>query len=187
IYDKLPTVKQRIEQPDVNDPNNYCCCCDKTLSTRHGYRRHLLHVHSIFQKQAPKKDELLPDVYDPNYHCRVCQKKYLSKSSYREHLRFVHQMKLTPLKNRRERPTLLPAPNDPNYYCRVCDVTKKSRESYRRHCKRVHFMELDHRSIKNSNAEININSPDWYCAQCEHNYSKRYFKLHLRAVHGISV
>ncbi|KAL9557289.1 hypothetical protein MBANPS3_001443 [Mucor bainieri] len=64
-YGELPAVKQCNKQPDINNPDNYCCCCDKTLSSRHNYKQHLLYVHSISQKQAPEKDELLPDEISP--------------------------------------------------------------------------------------------------------------------------
>ncbi|GAN11640.1 hypothetical protein MAM1_0768d11218 [Mucor ambiguus] len=175
------------KQPNIDDQDNYCCCCEKKFATKHSYGRHLFRKHEI-TRQTPRKDELLPDVDDPNNYCRVCQKNYRSKGDYRIHIQNTHQVKPAPLKHPRDSSTLLPDPNDPNYYCNVCNITEETRSMYRWHCKYAHFMELDHFSIKNRNAVIDINGPDFYCAQCERKYGKkRSFGIHLMHVHDINI
>ncbi|KAL7329108.1 hypothetical protein PS15p_212307 [Mucor circinelloides] len=171
--------------PDVNDPNFYCCACERKLASKKGFKTHLLLIHSIYPS-TPKKVNLKPDIDDPNNSCRVCEKNYISRHTYRNHLRLIHHMDLPRLKRNVNLGSLLPDPNDPHHYCSVCKKPYGTRSKYRFHCKIVHFMLLDHPSISNPNATIDINHPDLYCAQCEYSYNtKAYFKKHLRRVHNI--
>ncbi|KAL9545231.1 hypothetical protein PS6_008338 [Mucor atramentarius] len=170
--------------PDVDDPNFYCCACEMKLTSKRNFRFHLMRVHSIYQS-AFKKPSLEPDIDDPNFYCRACQKNHPSRSKYRAHLRYVHQLALLPVK-RNASPEKLPNPNDPHNFCSVCKESWKKRTQYRRHCMHVHFMALDHYSIFNPNAMIDINHPTLYCAQCERSYStKLSFRTHLWRIHNI--
>ncbi|KAL9543199.1 hypothetical protein MBANPS3_008230 [Mucor bainieri] len=171
--------------PNANDPNFYCCSCSKKMANKESFKHHLMQVHSIFQSAPRKKSRLNPDVNNPNNHCRVCQRTYPSKGRYRLHLRMVHHVALPPLRGNHSR-TDLPDPYNPIRYCSVCKKTYESLSAYRVHCKCVHFMSLNHASIVNPDAEININNPDLYCAQCERTYTtKYYFKQHFKVVHKI--
>ncbi|KAL9555018.1 hypothetical protein PS6_003106 [Mucor atramentarius] len=156
---RLNQQKSKNIAPDVNDPNFYCCACEIKLATKETFRIHLIGVHSIY-RSAPKKTSLEPDINDPNNYCRTCQKTYSLRSRYRTHLRLVHQIVLPPLIGNAD-PGKLPDPNDPQNYCNVY-----------------------HHSISNRNAMIDINHPEFYCAQCERFYSgKPQFVAHIRNVH----
>ncbi|KAL9556245.1 hypothetical protein MBANPS3_001970 [Mucor bainieri] len=179
-----PQQKRNDVLPDVNDPNFYCQSCEKKMASKCTFRAHLMLVHSIFQSASRKKSRSKPNVNDPNKYCRACQKTYPSKSRYRMHLRLVHQMALPSLK-RDTNSTDLPDPYNSDHYCSVCMKTYASLTAYRYHCKLVHFMSMNHASIVNPDAEININDPDLYCAQCERSFTGNYFKKHLRVVHNI--
>ncbi|KAL0138376.1 C2H2-type zinc finger transcription factor [Mucor lusitanicus] len=167
---------------------SYCQTCDKRSSTMQNYRRHLLAihkkkmkskyaftqhlqlVHSIF-KSAPPQTKEKPDIDDSNNYCRACQKNFLSIYNYRSHLRKVHQMMLPFLRVKVDHKQL-PDPYNRDYYCS--------------HCRQVHFMTLDHHSIVNPKAKINVNGPDLYCSQCERSFTTNLcFKRHLGRVHSI--
>ncbi|EPB91956.1 hypothetical protein HMPREF1544_01250 [Mucor circinelloides 1006PhL] len=181
---RLNQQKSKDIAPDVNDPNFYCCACETKLSCKGSFRLHLMAVHAIYLS-APKKIDLEPDTDDPNNNCRACKKNYISRSKYRNHLRLVHHMALPRLR-RNVNLGSLPNPNDPHHYCSVCKRSYGTRAIYRFHCKAAHFMLLDHHSISNPNATIDVNHPSLYCAQCEHSYNTNlYFKKHLRRVHNI--
>ncbi|EPB91955.1 hypothetical protein HMPREF1544_01249 [Mucor circinelloides 1006PhL] len=170
--------------PDVNDPNFYCCACERKSSDNNKFKVHLKLMHSIYLS-APKKTSVEPDTKDPNNNCRACEKNYSSRYTYRMHLRLVHHMALPPLRSNANLGSL-PNPNDPHHYCSVCKRSYETRPKYRAHCRRIHRMVLDYHSISNPNAIIDINHPDLYCAQCEHSYSAKVcFKKHLRRVHNI--
>ncbi|KAG1132585.1 hypothetical protein G6F42_002203 [Rhizopus arrhizus] len=143
---RLNQQKSKDITPDINDPNFYCCACEIKLATKETFRIHLMGVHAIY-RTAPKKTSLEPDINDPNNNCRTCQKSYSLRSKYRTHLRLVHQIVLPPLIGSAD-PGKLPDPNDPQNYCNVY-----------------------HHSISNRNAMIDINHPEFYCAQCERSYS----------------
>ncbi|EPB83596.1 hypothetical protein HMPREF1544_09639 [Mucor circinelloides 1006PhL] len=158
---RLNQQKSKNITPDINDPNFYCCACEIKLATKETFRIHLMGVHAIY-RTAPKKTSLEPDINDPNNNCRTCQKSYSLRSKYRTHLRLVHQIVLPPLIGSAD-PGKLPDPNDPQNYCNVY-----------------------HHSISNRNAMIDINHPEFYCAQCERSYScKTQFVAHIRNVHNI--
>ncbi|KAL0141282.1 C2H2-type zinc finger transcription factor [Mucor lusitanicus] len=170
--------------PDVNGPSCYCHPCEKKLGSKESFRQHLKLAHSIF-KSAPPQSKLNPDVDDPNNYCRACQKTYISIYNYRVHLRLVHQMVLLPLKGNNVNRKRLPDPYNRDYYCSVCKKKYLQAYLYRRHCRQVHFMTLEHSSIVNPNAEINVSNPDFYCSQCERSFSRKvFFKRHLARVHG---
>ncbi|KAL9539133.1 hypothetical protein MBANPS3_010453 [Mucor bainieri] len=171
--------------PDVNDPNLHCQSCEKTFANKYSFKAHLMQLHSIFQSAPRKKSSLEPDVDDPNSYCCACQKTYPSKSGYRTHLRMVHHMTLPSLRDSSNR-TDLPDPYDPDRHCSVCKKTYASNSDYRQHCKSVHFMTLNHASIVNPDATIDIKHRDFYCAQCEKSLaSKTEFEKHLRRIHDI--
>ncbi|KAL0144502.1 hypothetical protein V8B55DRAFT_1568938 [Mucor lusitanicus] len=166
--------------PNVNDPDFYCRSCEKKMKSKKVFARHLQLIHCIF-KSAPRQSKLKPDVDDPNNYCRACQKMYSSRGKYRVHLRIAHQLSL-PLLKGKVNDKQLPDPYDRDYYCSIC----KKKNTYGRHCRQVHFMTLEHPSIVNPNAEINVNNPDLYCSQCERSFSaKGLFRRHLAQVHNI--
>ncbi|KAL0141710.1 hypothetical protein V8B55DRAFT_1562277 [Mucor lusitanicus] len=177
--------KQNDTVPDADDPNFYCCSCNKKLGNKRCFREHLIRKHSIFPS-APRKQSLCkPDIDDPNNYCRACQKTYSQKRNYRTHLRVVHQMTLPTQKKPADRINL-PDPHNPDHYCSVCKKSYTLKHLYRQHCKCAHFMELYHVSIVNPNAKIDINNPDLFCAQCERSFSSSLvFKQHLGRVHSI--
>ncbi|KAL9542582.1 hypothetical protein MBANPS3_008547 [Mucor bainieri] len=184
--DIRPTQRKRKDiLPNANDPSFYCRSCEMKLAGKHSFKRHLMLVHHILQTAPRKTSKLNPDVNDPNNHCRACQKTYPSRSNYRAHLRMVHQIALPPLIGNFSC-TDLPDPYNPDHHCSVCKRTYTSLGVYRNHCKRVHFMELSHASIVNPDAKIDINHPNFYCAQCEHSFAiKNSFKIHLRHIHNM--
>ncbi|KAF1805885.1 hypothetical protein FB192DRAFT_1365008, partial [Mucor lusitanicus] len=152
------------------------------MASKARFKQHLKYVHSIFQS-APPQSELKPDVNDPNNYCRACQKTSSSRSNYRAHLRMVHQM-IIPLLSGHANHKQLPDPYNPDYYCSVCKKKYERMSSYRQHCKQAHLMTLEHYSIVNPNAEINVNDPNFYCSQCERSFSGEIdFKRHLARVH----
>ncbi|KAL0135510.1 C2H2-type zinc finger transcription factor [Mucor lusitanicus] len=176
--------KQKDVLPNVNDPNFYCHSCEKKMASKHSFSQHLRWVHSIF-KSAPPQSKLKPDIDDPNNYCRACQKTYSSKGVYRAHLRLVHQM-ILPLLRVDVNHKQLPDPYSRDNYCSVCKKKYVQAGYYRQHCKNAHLMVLDHHSIVNPNAEINVNDPDFYCSQCERSLSSEMnFKRHLERVHSI--
>ncbi|KAF1802199.1 hypothetical protein FB192DRAFT_1104704 [Mucor lusitanicus] len=147
------------------------------------FRQHFQVVHFIF-KSAPPQTKVKPDIDDPNNYCRACQKGFSSRGIYRVHLRKVHQM-MMPLLRVKVDHKQLPDPYNRDYYCSVCKKNYAPTWSYRQHCKQVHFMKLNHSSIINPNAEINVNDPDLYCSQCERSFSgKPKFKQHLARIHS---
>ncbi|EPB83839.1 hypothetical protein HMPREF1544_09413 [Mucor circinelloides 1006PhL] len=181
---RLNQQKSKDITPDINDPNFYCCACEKKLSNKSSFTIHLMTVHAIYLS-APKKTSLEPDINDPNNNCCACQKSYSCRNDYRRHLRYVHLLALPPLRGNVNLKSF-PNPNNPHLYCSVCKRSFMTRKLYRSHCKKVHYMVLDHFSITNPNAMIDINHPDLYCAQCDHSYSEQsYFRRHLRTVHNI--
>ncbi|KAL9543318.1 hypothetical protein MBANPS3_008172 [Mucor bainieri] len=176
--------KQKDILPDVNDLNFYCRSCEKKFTSKRCFRHHLKLVHSIFPSAPRKNSRLKPNVNDPNNYCRACQKTYSTRGTYRTHLLLVHQMTYPTLKGNANR-TDLPDPYDPDHHCSVCKKTYASSAAYRKHCKSVHSMTLNHASIVNPDAQINIDDPNSYCAQCELSHKKpNDFRKHLRRVHG---
>ncbi|KAL0141735.1 hypothetical protein V8B55DRAFT_1562300 [Mucor lusitanicus] len=171
--------------PDADDPNFYCCSCNKKFGRKNSFREHLKEKHSIFHS-APRKQSLCkPDIDDTNNYCRACQKTYSHKSTYRKHLRLVHRMTLPKLKKPADSIDL-PDPHNPDHYCSVCKKKYTLSRLYRKHCRNVHFMTLYHVSVVNPNAKIDINDPGFFCAQCERSFpSSLDFKRHLAGVHSI--
>ncbi|KAL9541478.1 hypothetical protein MBANPS3_009097 [Mucor bainieri] len=177
--------ERRDVSPDVNDPDFYCRSCEKKMATKYTYKKHLKLVHAIFPSASRNESGLNPDIDDPNHHCHACQKTYASNAAYRGHLRLIHRMILPPLKVN-DNLTNLPDPYNSDYYCNVCNKQYPSLALYRDHCRKSHFMQLNHFSIVNPNAEINIHDPDFYCAQCARQFaSKPNFKSHLDRVHHL--
>ncbi|KAL0135717.1 hypothetical protein V8B55DRAFT_1170198 [Mucor lusitanicus] len=178
--------KQNDIVPDADDPSFYCCSCNKKLGSKGSFQDHLILKHSIFPS-APRKQSLCkPDVDDPNNYCRACQKTYSYKGTYRRHLRVIHRMTLPTLKKPADRINL-PDPHNPDHYCSVCKKSYTLKHLYQQHCRHVHFMTLYHKPIVNPNAKIDINDPDFFCAQCERFFpsSRVAFKRHLARIHSI--
>ncbi|GAN01960.1 hypothetical protein MAM1_0014d01397 [Mucor ambiguus] len=167
--DKRLSVDQRPElqkpkdvMPNVNDPNFYCRSCERKLVNKDSFKLHLAAIHSLYPS-SPEKSKIKPDASDPNNYCSVCQKTSQSKGRYRKHLRLVHQMTLPSLRVRDIQKGCLPDPNNPHNYCNVYNWF-----------------------LSNSNATIDINNPQFYCAQSNRSYCrKQYFRKHIRSVHGI--
>ncbi|KAL0143420.1 hypothetical protein V8B55DRAFT_1594304 [Mucor lusitanicus] len=170
--------------PIVSDCNFDCHSCEKKMASKKTLKQHLQLVHSIF-KSAPPQSKLKPDVDDPNNYCRACQKSFPTKKVYRAHLRKVHQMQLLSLRSKVNHKQL-PDPYNRDYYCSVCKKNYAQMNTYRQHCRQAHFMTLDHHSIVNPKAKINVNDPDFYCSQCERSFTTNlHFKRHLGRVHSI--
>ncbi|CAO3619665.1 unnamed protein product [Mucor fragilis] len=77
----------------INNCGLYCQTCDKTLSSKFGFKRHLTAVHFMGQS-LHKKNKSNPDVNDPHHYCCICQRSYSSRTSYRIHLQAVHRLVL---------------------------------------------------------------------------------------------
>ncbi|KAL0141245.1 C2H2-type zinc finger transcription factor [Mucor lusitanicus] len=176
---RQPQQRRNDILPNANDPDFYCHSCEKKMGNRAAFIQHLRRVHSIFKSARPQTG-LKPDVDDPNNYCSACQKMYSSKDKYRVHLRIVHRMILPSLRGSVNHKQL------PDPYNRDCYCSYAQMKTYRRHCKEAHFMTLEHSSIVNPNAEINVNDPDLYFSPCERSFSKKLaFKQHLARVHSI--
>lgn len=164
--------------PDINDPNNYCCACDKTLSTKWGFRLHLQSIHSIKVpiKLCAKADNgfTVPNIDDPNNYCRVCNKTYQSRVNYRDHLRHKHKIII-----RLMRAYLDPSVTDFQFNCRVCKSSFSSVVIYRKHCVQYHGM-----PPKTSAFIIDAHDPNYNCAMCEIRFeTKVQFIEHLKIFH----
>ncbi|EPB83608.1 hypothetical protein HMPREF1544_09651 [Mucor circinelloides 1006PhL] len=165
-------IKDIDTEPDIHDPNFHCKSCNINYNSRRKYRHHLKYVHfmalkTILPHQIPQSS-IVPDPDDPNLYCRACDSKYSCKSNYKQHCRYAHGMTSVKIATTGANsdgnvdPGKLPDPNDPQNYCKVY-----------------------HHSISNRNAMIDINHPEFYCAQCERSYSsKESFRMHLRNVHN---
>ncbi|CEP17504.1 hypothetical protein [Parasitella parasitica] len=162
--------------PFVDEQKAYSCACDKTLSSKIGYREDLETVHSIKMPFKRNKEDLKPVTDGPNIHCDVCQRDYSEMEDYMSHLHQTRKM---------ENADIFPDPNDPNLYCRVCNKTYGAESSYRNHCKTIHWMQLAPLVRGNPDALIDVNSPDFFCAKCLRHYkTKKYYRSHLSYAHN---
>lgn len=94
---RLAQQKPKSIVPDTDDPNFYCCACERRLSCKKSFEIHLMNVHAM-SRSMPNKTSLEPDMNDPNNCCQAYQKKYNYISLYWTHLRRVHQIALSPLR-----------------------------------------------------------------------------------------
>ncbi|KAK4518427.1 uncharacterized protein ATC70_008644 [Mucor velutinosus] len=198
--------------PDINDPNFYCHVCDKTLRTESSFLGHLLVTHSNYpsdpcqqqQQQQPtttatrKRTAAVLDVDDPNNYCAFCERTFLSQDIFYQHLRSQHHIK------RRLDTTsvIFTASNHSSdassskgrHFCTVCHQRQATLGQHRQHLRLAHKVKLPPVSkqvvaqFRYPNEFIDIESPDLYCAQCDHYFStKMFFNQHIEGVHRMSL
>ncbi|KAG2190038.1 hypothetical protein INT46_007403 [Mucor plumbeus] len=164
------------QPPDANDPNYYCRACDKKLSTKDSFSRHIMTVHSVH----------FPDKVPVISQCKPCSLTFPSKGRYRDHLLTEHKVALNLEKGDHD-PNFLPDPDDPNFFCRTCGKTKKTRAKYRIHCRNIHHMKLDKPvALKKPVVEKppTIEKPELYCIPCKRGFkTERKLLYHSRTVH----
>lgn len=102
--------------PDLSDPNKHCTLCDRTYTSRYGYRLHSANIHNLLILPI-RTGHIIPSntapIVDPLYkHCNVCDKLYKSPSSYRQHMVRYHHVKsfatrmISQIVNRNEEPVI---------------------------------------------------------------------------------
>lgn len=148
--------------PDLQDPNYYCKCCNKTLSTRTLYLRHCRQKHEL----------PLPDPDDPDFFCKVCNMKSPDLFTYRKHLGEFHQMKKFP--------------EMVNIDCYHCKKTYANEKSYGAHLRNVAKKEKEFQLFQERPSPI-WDDPNFHCIKCLKRFEADYrYKAHLRSVHGMS-
>lgn len=168
-------------EPEINNPDLFCCSCKKTYSTKNEYRRHLKHIHKMQLKSLRPlavSDDILPDWNDSNYHCQPCDRSYSSAPSYHAHCKRVHKMEAL------TRPPEDPSANDVSNYCKICDRSYTRRLGYIAHCMLVHGNEpKPAKRFANADATPDPNN---YCKECEKTFCDDHsFKSHLSKIHSI--
>ncbi|EPB87479.1 hypothetical protein HMPREF1544_05673 [Mucor circinelloides 1006PhL] len=149
--------------PDLQDPNYYCKCCNRTLSTRTLYLRHCRQMHDL----------PLPDPDDPNFFCKVCNMKSPDLFTYRKHLGEFHQMKKFP--------------EMVDIDCYHCQKTYANEKSYGAHLRNVAKKEKELQLFEERPSPI-WDDPNFHCRKCLKRFEADYrYKAHLRSVHGMSV
>ncbi|KAL7313120.1 hypothetical protein PS15m_006904 [Mucor circinelloides] len=187
--------------PDVHDSNFYCRVCDRTLRSKFSFNSHLRAVHSIDPDQTlhpAKKRNVLLDIDDPDNYCTLCDLKFKDQSTFNQHLRSRHRIKrklnTTPLtSNAKSKQNVLPPSESQKFVCSVCKQRQPTLGHHRQHLRISHQMVLppiSHESPKFRYPDefIDVNSPDLYCAQCDHYFSaEEFFKKHVEGVHKLSL
>ncbi|KAI7907835.1 uncharacterized protein BX663DRAFT_492149 [Cokeromyces recurvatus] len=204
--DEILTENTRV--PDINDPDFYCCVCDRTYTSKLIYKSHLKNFHSFAIELPTQKincpiryPDLEPDPSDPDFYCRSCDHSYSSAYSFRTHLRRFHDIIIenpSPPQNSNRPiryPDIKPDPNDPNFYCRSCDHVYSSFRSFKHHLAKFHNIIVEPPPSRLSMQSINCpirypelepdpKDPNFYCRSCDHTYSSfRSFRTHLAQFH----
>lgn len=179
VTDSKLTSRQSVEpdelEPDINDPEFYCCLCKRTYVTRFRYRRHLRSIHQMkFDMLRPRKNpNVVPDWDDPNCYCKSCERTYDSRRKYSTHCKRVHKLKPTPIVIRK------------GILCNVCHYTYQSKGSYSVHCLNMHNIKHE-KLFANPEATPDMQDPNNYCSKCDKRFSnRRSFKNHLICVHKL--
>ncbi|EPB89692.1 hypothetical protein HMPREF1544_03492 [Mucor circinelloides 1006PhL] len=93
---RLSTPKKTNLEPDVDDPNNNCCACEKKFKSRCKYRKHLRLKHLMVLPRLRNNASLesQPNPKDPQYFCSICKKSYKTLALYRIHCNNAHFLQL---------------------------------------------------------------------------------------------
>jgi uncharacterized C2H2 Zn-finger protein len=202
VLQKTLIAMQPDLEPDPHDPNFYCKVCQKNLSAKNTYLRHLKITHNMKKKLDEKlgrikalHPELLPDEDDPNFFCRSCEKYLSNKCSYRSHLEVIHSMTLNYSDAKyvggKIVKTEVPLDeNDPSFKCQVCNIQYKSRRSYRKHLRSIHLMTLTPSSIARRIANPHVlpdkDDPNNFCQVCQKSFARHVsYRYHLTTLHNM--
>ncbi|KAL0141289.1 C2H2-type zinc finger transcription factor [Mucor lusitanicus] len=202
--------------PDINDPNFYCRVCDKTLETKSNFYSHLLASHSNYAPKDPslpqqettttttsKKRTAMLDVDDPNHHCAFCDRTFETQDTFHQHLRSEHYIKQrlnnttantnTTTTTTAHRSSHASLPSHGKHLCTICQQRQVTLGHHRQHLRLAHKVRLppvsrDVTLFRYPDEFIDINSPDLYCAKCDHYFStKLFFMKHVEGVHAMPV
>lgn len=192
VFLKENTIIHPYLEPNVNDPDFYCCSCEASYLTRREYREHLREIHhmilmvladEIRSLTNTNTADILPDPDDINFYCRVCQVSYRTLQKYRTHLKHFHNMILTPFKGKMKDALL--NVDDPNFHCSACDITHKTKFAYHSHLRNRH---VPHTAGPNANPTIkpNLNDHNNYCCSCDMQFlCRKWYDNHLKTRHGV--
>jgi hypothetical protein len=77
--------------PNLNEPDRYCCACEKRFKRKVYYYTHLRIIHRISSKlQQQRTDSNLPS--NLGNCCSVCRKQFYYVRSYQDHLKMKHNV-----------------------------------------------------------------------------------------------
>jgi hypothetical protein len=73
---KIAYITDSYLIPDENDPNCYCCTCQKSFHTKQEYHGHLKDAHKIHLSRIPARETMasvldsymIPDQNDPDFY-----------------------------------------------------------------------------------------------------------------------
>ncbi|KAG2207179.1 hypothetical protein INT47_012232 [Mucor saturninus] len=136
-------------KPDEDDPNFYCCLCQKNSPDKRTFNKHLKVVHNmaIYNNAIlpPPMTEPLPDIHHPDFYCSLCKRNLSSLDSFHRHLRTNHKMKFTIPRKTHDvipHPELKPDEFDPNLECIACEKKFSCSSGFRSHLRKIHKMTL---------------------------------------------
>ncbi|KAL9537042.1 hypothetical protein MBANPS3_012137 [Mucor bainieri] len=158
----------------------------------------------------PKKRQAVLDVDDPNNHCAFCNRTFESQDTFHQHLRSKHYIKqrlntssaipstatttTTTTNIATTSPTSQAALSSSKgkHLCTICQQRQATLGHHRQHLRLAHKVKLPPVSkevtqFRYPDEFIDVNSPDLYCAQCDHYFTtKMFFKKHVEGVHEMS-
>lgn len=198
----IPTPNLEIT-PDTNNPtNNHCDSCNRTLTTREYYRRHLRAVHKITLKPIYNPSISMEDVLKDsnNSSCVICKVTFRGKHSLKGYMENIYEERVkrqlrtstytTTIKPNNIEPPLDTTGDYPSYYCSTCRKSHSTRKDYFYH---IHYI---HSNIKLKNfncspgvtaliAEMDAgNKKNKTCRICDKEYGCRSsYKSHMNLVH----
>lgn len=136
-------------KPDEDNPDFYCCLCQKNSPDKRTFNSHLRIVHNMnvrsISYSPPPLTGPLPDINDPDFYCNLCKKNLSNADSYYFHLRGVHGMKFSILRKKHDiipHPEIIPDEFDPNLKCAACEKKFSCNTGFRSHLRKIHKMTL---------------------------------------------
>ncbi|KAG2202234.1 hypothetical protein INT47_002153 [Mucor saturninus] len=179
----LVITEDSTVKPDQDDPNFYCCLCEKNYESRPKYRTHLSKSHKMVLRPlnpSRQKNNTIPNRDDPNFYCIACEKYYASRALYRKHVGRVHKIRQH---SPAQQETQAPGPS-----CRR-DISQNSLQD--EHVCQGNKPRVLYHTVKVedlTNVKPDEDDPNFYCCLCQKNSpDKRTFNNHLKVVHNMTI
>ncbi|KAL9544933.1 hypothetical protein MBANPS3_007381 [Mucor bainieri] len=144
-------------------PQIQCAQCKRICSSTTALLRHLERVHPPPPppQQPFKYPDAAIDIFHPDNYCAKCDTTHPSARVFLTHLQSHH---LPTLWNTRNSAARKNSRHNAAYYCPKCD-RYYTKDIFKQHFTNHRFSRA---VIVNPEAAIDLHSPDFYCAKCEH-------------------
>lgn len=183
----LVVTEESVIKPDPDDPNFYCCLCEKKYQSRSKYRSHLSKSHKMVLQPidlSQQAKRVLPNINDPDFYCITCGKQCYQESHDCKENRpenIDRAIKIEDLTN------VKPDEDDPNFFCCLCQKNSPDKRTFNAHLKMVHNMTIRNETyspLPMTEPLPDIHHPEFYCSLCKRNLSGiDNFHRHLRTNH----